>query len=32
MRIKGFQQLKGGWIPFERKVGIAEYLRHLYYG
>jgi hypothetical protein len=32
MKVKGFKQLDGKWVSFERKVGLGEYLRHSYYG
>lgn len=31
MKIKGYRQVNGKWTRFEEKVGLGEFLRHLYY-
>lgn len=31
MYITGYEQKNGVWVPFTRKVGLKEYLIHLWY-
>jgi hypothetical protein len=32
MKIRGFRRVNGVWCRFEDKVGIKEYVRHIFMG